>query len=375
MPAHPNSQPDIDSVTAAAEIFAPEGRVAAVNEHGNGNVNDTYMVTVDGGRETRFILQRINTAVFRQPELVMRNTRRATEHMQAHLARLSLPAGRRWDVPHVLLTVSGQDHWNGRDGSFWRAISFVESSRSFDTLQDSGHAREVGFALGMFHTLISDLPVERLVDTLEGFHITSRYLRCYEEVVAKTGAFKSPEAAYCARFVNERRAGVYVLEEAKESGRLRVRPIHGDPKMNNVMIDVDTGRAVSIVDLDTVKPGLVQYDIGDCIRSGCNILGEETERWEDVRFEPDLCRAIIEGYLEQAREFLAPGDFAHMYDAIRLISFELGLRFFTDYLEGNIYFKAKSEDHNLARALVQFRLTESIEAQESDIRAIIGELK
>ncbi|HSB51204.1 MAG TPA: aminoglycoside phosphotransferase family protein, partial [Dissulfurispiraceae bacterium] len=300
-----------------------KGRVAAVNEHGNGNVNDTYLVTVEDDRESCFILQRINTGVFRRPEHVMRNMSVATKHMQEHLARVSLPAGRRWEVPHVLLTGNGQDHWTGRDGSFWRAVSFVESSRSFDTLQDCGHAREVGFALGMFHTLISDLPVERLTDTLEGFHITPRYLRHYEKVVAKAGSFKSPEAGYCVRFVDERRAGVHVLEEAKKSGRLRVRPIHGDPKVNNVMVDVVTGRAVSIVDLDTVKPGLIQYDIGDCMRSGCNALGEETERWEDVRFEPDLCRVIMEGYLAQAREFLTPGDFAHMYDAICLITFEL----------------------------------------------------
>jgi len=123
-----------------------------------------------------------------------------------------------------------------------------------------------------------------------------------------------------------------------------------------------------------VKPGLVQYDIGDCLRSCCNPLGEETERWEDVRFEPDLCRPILRGYLAWARAFLTPADCDFLFAAVRLIAFELGLRFLTDHLEGNVYFKVRHREHNLARALVQFRLTESIEAQEGAIRTIIQDL-
>ena len=173
----------------------------------------------------------------------------------------------------------------------------------------------------------------------------------------------------------ERRAWAHVLEEARAQGRLRLRPIHGDPKVNNVLLDTATGQAVALVDLDTVKPGLVHYDIGDCLRSGCNPQGEETEHWEAVRFDPDLCRALLQGYLSQARGFLTAADYDHLYDAVRLIAFELGLRFFTDYLEGNVYFKARHREHNLARALVQFRLTESIESQETAIGAIIRDLR
>jgi hypothetical protein len=130
-----------------------------------------------------------------------------------------------------------------------------------------------------------------------------------------------------------------------------------------------------MVDLDTVKPGLVHYDIGDCLRSCCNSLGEETEQIEDVRFDLDLGRAILEGYLGEARQFLTAHDYAYIYDAIRLIAFELGLRFFTDYLEGDVYFRARHRRHNLTRALVQFKLVESIEEQESDIRAIVASLE
>jgi hypothetical protein len=140
------------------------------------------------------------------------------------------------------------------------------------------------------------------------------------------------------------------------------------------MLDKETGQAVSIVDLDTVKPGLVHYDIGDCLRSCCNPLGEETDRPDEVIFDAHLGRAILEGYLEQASSFLSAGDCAYLYDAIRLITFELGLRFFTDHLEGDVYFKARYGGHNLMRALVQFKLTESIEVQETTIRGIINEL-
>jgi Ser/Thr protein kinase RdoA (MazF antagonist) len=415
----------LDHLVTVTEQFKSPGRVTDIREYGDGNINQTFLVTLDGEAERRFILQRINTRVFPRPELVMSNLRTVTEHVRLRLeatpARLdrflvgsngskpafpwaegrgegaclngfppslALPhegrgkhdataarASRRWEVPRLLLTKDAHDHWIDPGGSFWRAISFIEAARSFDTIQDAQHAREVGIALGMFHGLIADLPIERLADTLEGFHITPRYLCHFDEALTKCGANHSSEVEYGLRFVNQRRAWAHVLEQAKAQGRLKLRPIHGDPKVNNVMIDTDTGQAVGIIDLDTVKPGLVHYDIGDCLRSCCNPLGEESEHWEAVRFEPDLCQIILTGYLSRAREFLTAGDFEYLFDAIRLIAFELGLRFFTDYLEGNVYFKIRHPEHNLARALVQFKLTASIEAQEAAIRTIIQDLR
>ena len=298
-----------------------------------------------------------------------------SEHVGRRLGRAPLGAGRRFEVPRVLLTREGRDHVMEPGGGFWRAISFIEGAETFDTLKDAGHAREVGYALGLFHTLLSDLPADRLADTLPGFHVTPGYLAHYDEVVAEQGESRSPEVDYGWRFVAARRAWAPVLEEARARGELRLRPIHGDPKVNNVMLDAATGQAVGLVDLDTVKPGLVHYDIGDCLRSGGNPLGEEIEAWETVRFEPELGRAILQGYLSQAQGFLAETDYAYLYDAIRLLAFELGLRFFTDYLAGNVYFKAKHPEHNLIRALVQFKLTESIESQAGAIRAMIRDLR
>jgi Ser/Thr protein kinase RdoA (MazF antagonist) len=183
---------------------------------------------------------------------------------------------------------------------------------------------------------------------------------------------KSAEVEYCLQFIDRRKNWAYVLENAQMQERLCLRPIHGDPKVNNVMIDTSTGKGISIIDLDTVKPGLVHYDIGDCLRSGCNALGEETEDWEAVTFDMDICQSLLNGYLSVASYFLTESDYIYIYDAIRLIAFELGLRFFTDYLAGNVYFKVKHPEHNLVRALVQFKLTESIEMQESAIREVIS---
>jgi Ser/Thr protein kinase RdoA (MazF antagonist) len=365
----------LGNLTAVANQFKPQGKVIATEDYGNGNVNDTYLVTLDSKEEKHFILQRVNPLVFRRPQLIMQNMRTFSEHVRNRLKRAPIGPGRRWEVVRVLLAENGQDHWIDSEGSFWRALSFIEGVQSFETIKDTEHAKETGFALGMFHSLLSDLPSDRLVDTLEGFHITPRYLHHYDEVLAQNSPRKSPEVDYGLQFIGERRDWANVLEAAKGQGRLSLRPIHGDPKVNNVMMDSVTGQAVSIVDLDTVKPGLVHYDVGDCLRSGCNPLGEETEEWEQVLFDLELCRAILQGYLSLARDFLTENDYEYLYDAIRLIAFELGLRFFTDYLEGNVYFKANHQEHNLARALVQFKLTESIESQETVIRFIIRDMR
>jgi Ser/Thr protein kinase RdoA (MazF antagonist) len=315
----------------------------------------------------------------------MQNMRIFTEHVcdKLHcenLAACAVPsedgaAMRRWAVPRVLLTAEDQDSWVEPDGTYWRAISFIDDSASIDTIQDLAHGREVGYALGRFHHLIGDLPPEKLADTLVGFHITPQYLADYHAVLARYTGALDPQIAYCLQFVADRQEWAHVLEKAKDEGKLPLRPIHGDPKVNNVMICTTTQQAIGMIDLDTVKPGLVHYDIGDCLRSGCNPLGEETEQWEDVQFDIEMCRAMLDGYLSQASSFLTDLDYEYLFDGIRLIAFELGLRFLTDHLAGNVYFKVKYPTHNLARALVQFQLTASIEAQEAAIRAIIEECR
>ncbi|HYW20094.1 MAG TPA: aminoglycoside phosphotransferase family protein [Nodularia sp. (in: cyanobacteria)] len=373
---------EINLITIA-EQFTSQGQVTGIESLGNGNINDTLLVTLDSSEKKHFVLQRINTQVFRQPELVMQNMQILTDHvcdsyaaLSANRDRLQSTApNRRWEVPRLLLTQNSQNLWIDQNNGYWRAMSFVENAESFDTLPDSSHASEIGYALGMFHNLISDLPPDKLADTLPGFHITPVYLQHYEDILSKTHPYISPEVSYCLQFVNAHTTLANILEDAKATGKLPLRLMHGDPKINNVLFDTTTHKAVSIIDLDTVKPGLVHYDIGDCLRSGCNPVGEETEEWEKVYFDADLCQGILQGYLDVAQAFLTENDYSYIYAAIRLITFELGLRFFTDYLAGNLYFKIKYPEHNLARALVQFKLTESIESQETKIRQIIADLR
>ncbi|TVQ57144.1 MAG: aminoglycoside phosphotransferase family protein, partial [Spirulina sp. DLM2.Bin59] len=184
----------------------------------------------------------------------------------------------------------------------------------------------------------------------------------------------SPELRYCQAFIGDRASTVAILETAKAQGKLTLRPIHGDPKVNNLLLDPHTGQAVAMVDLDTVKPGLIHYDVGDCLRSGCNPLGEETADWEKVVFDCDRAQIILQAYLDLARPYLTPQDGAYLYAGIRLIAFELGLRFCTDYLAGNLYFHVDDPEHNLRRALVQFQLCASIEAQAPRLEQLIQSL-
>jgi hypothetical protein len=365
----------VDAVYTAVERFAPPGEVLVIREYGQGNVNDTFLVTLAAKPARHLIVQRLNPRVFPHPELVMQNLRVLTEHVRRRLLTQSPGLGRRWEIPWVIPTEDGRDYWIDSQGFFWRALSFIQSARAYDTIRDSEHAEAVGYALGMFHFLVSDLSSTRLADTLPGFHVTPSYLRQYDEILDLHYPQMSPEVEYALEFIKMRRGWASVLERARQDGTLVMRIIHGDPKVNNVMLDLATGQAVSLIDLDTVKPGLVQYDLGDCLRSGCNPLGEETAERENVRFETAYCRAMLEGYLSKARDFLSAGDYEYLYDGIRLIAFELGLRFFTDFLAGNVYFKVRHPQHNLARALVQFKLTESLESQDSLIRNLIRDLR
>jgi Ser/Thr protein kinase RdoA (MazF antagonist) len=365
------SSPSPERLQSIASQFSGSGTVTSVSSFGSGNINDTFLVTVAGGQFQRFVLQRINTQVFQQPHLVMQNMRVFSEHVQSNTG---LHPTRRWEVPQVLCARDGSDSYI-EDELFWRSISFIEGSQTFDTVQSLEHAQEAGFGLGLFHRSVADLSTAKMADTLPGFHITPNYLQ--EFLLAQETKIipKSPEVTLCLKFITDRQEWATVLEDAKASGELPLRTIHGDPKINNFLIDNTTNHCISLIDLDTVKPGLVHYDIGDCLRSGCNPLGEETADWQAVHFEPELGQAMLQGYLASANAFLTDRDYDYIYDGMRLIAFELGLRFFTDYLNGSIYFKTQYPEHNLLRALVQFRLAESIESQESTINKIIRDVR
>jgi Ser/Thr protein kinase RdoA (MazF antagonist) len=364
--------PSQAELIAIAEAFHGGGCVRAVQPLGNGNVNDTFLVqAVDGPS----VLQRINTQVFHQPQLVMQNLQVLGAHIQRKLqsgAAHPLLEQRRWHLPQLVCTKEEGNTWHCCPaGGVWRTITYVPDSTCVDVVGGAHQARELGLGLGLFHLLISDLPATALADTLEGFHITPGYLAAYHRALVNTDCQPSAGSERCMAFIREREALCDVLERAKQRGELPLRPIHGDPKINNVLLDRHSGEAIALIDLDTVKPGLVHYDIGDCLRSCCNPLGEETDQIEAVHFDLNLADALLEGYLAVAGCFLTEAELRYIPDAAQLISFELGLRFFSDYLSGSTYFKANHPDHNLQRALVQFQLTASIESQMPALRHLV----
>jgi len=360
---------------AIAGRFALPADVVAIEPLGSGNVNDTWRLTLaaDGDGPRALVLQRLNTRVFPRPDLVMANIRRLGEHLDRPGATAAI-AG-RWELPRVLPVRDSGAAWLEHQGQCWRLLTYIPGSLSVDSISSAQQAEQVGRALGSFHTLIHDLPITELADTLEGFHVTPAYLAQFERVLRRTEVPLTPQAQHCIAFIRDRERFMPVLEEARRAGRLQLRPIHGDPKVNNILFDQHSGEAIALVDLDTVKPGLIHYDIGDCLRSGCNRLGEESQDWRPVHFDLELCEAILRGYIATARRFLSEADYEHIPDAIRLLSLELGLRFFTDHLAGDVYFRTSRPRHNLQRALVQFRLTESIETQLDAIGALVARLR
>jgi len=360
-------------LTRIAGLFAFPGRLVTIKPIGSGNVNDTYLAVF----RTHFseelgIIQRINRQVFKNPSWIVENMRVVTEHVHQRLEREADTADRIWQLPRLVPIRDGGDFYRDEAGDCWRAMTVIASAASYDRAQGPEHAFEVGTVLGQFHRLLSDLDPARLRDTLPGFHVAPLYLKAYDVTLQEASGSErlraSAEAKRLQRFIEARRGLADVLESALDRNELKLRLIHGDPKVNNIMIDNLTGKGTSIVDLDTVKPGLIHYDFGDALRSICNSAGEEVQDLAGVHFDLDLCETFVKGYMAYARDFLTEKDRAYLYDSIRLIAFELGLRFFQDYLAGNVYFKVRYPEHNLQRARVQLRLCESIETREAMIR-------
>lgn len=370
-----SSAPEESAMSAetVATQFDVPGRLVALQAITAGNVNDTYRVIFRTTfSEEQFILQRINQSVFSDPETVMANMKAVTDYAHKKIKQQAADADRIWQLPRVIPTRDKVNFVIDDSGEYWRALSLIASATNYEKLNNPEHAVEAGVVLGHFQGLIADYPVDELADTLPGFHITPQYLAKYDHVLESAEARKrldqSSEARRLAKFIEGRRNFASILEDARERGELRLRPIHGDPKITNIMVDNFTGKGTCIIDLDTVKPGLIHYDFGDCARSSCNPAGEEATDLSEVLLDIDLFTALVRGYLREADAFLTEADKNYLFDSVRLIAFELGLRFFTDYLAGDVYFKTEYDAHNLNRARVQLALCESIEARESMMR-------
>ena len=358
--------PDDELVREAAGRFRDVDEAVSITALGQGNINDTFLV--DDGQRT-IVLQRLNHAVFPRPEEVAANF----VLVSRHIARSSRIHAVNFSCSQPVHTLSGELFYLDAQGNCWRAQTYVEHlpSRNLQLTRDT--AAQLGRVLALFHQLTADLDPGRLSNPLPGFHITPLCLSQFDEAVASRRGAASPELSRCLGCVDSHRHIADRLEEAKRVGRLSLRTIHGDPKLDNIIFTAN-GRAVGLFDLDTTGPGLIHYDLGDCLRSSCNRVGEAAESWDRVEFDLDTCEAVLAGYLQAAGTTLGPWDLHYIYDAMLVITFELGLRFLTDHLRGDPYFKVTSPHQNLYRALGQFRLADSIARQEKAIRACVDRL-
>jgi len=332
--------------------------VREINPLGNGLINDTFLVSTAC---SSFVLQRINRQVFPKPELIMDNLKTLSQHIEKKPSDSV-----KLQIPCLLPTQQAESCFYDEKSDCWRALTYIANTESLEQLVDIDDAEQVGFALGHFHRLISDLDPLTLHDTLPGFHIAPGYLAHYHQVInLPSPETRSLESRYCVNFIAKWQHLADSLETPKQQGLLPLRVIHGDPKLNNFLFDKHSRKIVSIIDLDTVKPGLIHYDVGDCLRSCCHDTETET-------FNLDSCARLLTAYLSEAGAFFSDADYHFLYPAIELIPFELGLRFYTDYLEGNRYFKVSDPKENLQRACSQFHLCESIMAQKADIQSLIA---
>ena len=327
---------------------------------GEGNINDTYLAH---STEKNIVLQRINARVFPFPKRLVHNL----QTLSQHLSTTAKPADQRWEDVLLIPTLTGKPSVQGKENELWRALSYIDRSISVTSLQTPLQAAQTGWALGHFHTRVDGLDRKKFKIPLPGFHHLSSYLNYYDALqdTKKT----SSEILYCHKLIETNRKTALSLEQAADNGKIKQRIIHGDPKLGNILFDKESGKAISIIDLDTVGPGLLQHDIGDCLRSLCN-TGGKADKPAETRFDLERCKIMLTSYFQTAGHLFHKADRNYIYDGIRAITFELGLRFFTDYLQDNIYFKCKFPEETLKKALVQFALFQDICKKESLIRNI-----
>jgi Ser/Thr protein kinase RdoA (MazF antagonist) len=341
--------------------FDIAGTLLSCEPFGAGLINETWRCSFrQAAGVRRYLLQRINRRVFTRPELVMENVETVTVHLAERLRKEGVadPAS---VSPVLIRTKDGRSSHVDEAGGHWRMFIFIEAGEVFDTVQSTGHAYEVGRGLGRFLALLSDLTPSRLHDTLPGFHHTPVYLRELDDSVREDRQVRVSAVRQELAFVDRRRHLAPLLLDALEAGKVPLRVVHNDPKVNNVLIDRMTGKALCLVDLDTVKPGTVLFDFGDCVRSAANPAGEDEPDLSRVVFDRVSYDAITRGYLDAAAAFLTKEELDLLPLSARVITFELGVRFLADHLRGDSYFKVRSPGHNLHRARVQFRLLESME--------------
>ncbi|HNS22597.1 MAG TPA: aminoglycoside phosphotransferase family protein [Sedimentisphaerales bacterium] len=357
-------------IASIARHFDLAGKPDAIVPITAGHINDTYVVTTNARAKTiRYVLQRINHYVFKEPAQVMTNVLRVTEHIRSKVSRTNPRLASRQ------LTVIPSDDAPGwyRDsaGNFWRMYNFVENAITYDTPESPELAREAARMFGWFQSVLTDLPGPPLHETIPGFHDTPRRLRYFQQVLAEDTCNRAGEAAAEIEFVLERAALCDVLPNLVAKGELPVRIAHNDTKINNVLLDKDTGQGVCVIDLDTVMPGLSAHDFGDLVRTAACPAAEDEQGLSKVTVDLSLFDALAQGFAQETGRFLTPVEKSHMVFGGLLITFEQMIRFLTDHLAGDVYYKVHHEGHNLDRTRTQMKLVQSIIEQEETLNGLV----
>lgn len=363
--------PSSDNLATVARAFPLLGRFRGGAPHGNGHINDTFVVTFDqAGTPVRYILQRINRRIFADVPSLMENIRRVTAHLGEAPGGSDGPDLSRRALT-LVATRDGLPYHRDRAGEFWRCYLFIESATTHDLIASPAQAREAARAFGDFQRALAGLPGGRLQETIPSFHDTRRRFAAFQQALAADRHNRAAAVREDLAFAQAREAMAGGLLNLQANGEIPERITHNDTKLNNVMLDDVTGEAVCVIDLDTVMPGLALYDFGDMVRSATNAAAEDERDLGQVSCRLPMFEALVEGYLGAAGTCLTAAELAHLGFSGRLITFEIGLRFLTDYLEGDVYFKTRRPGHNLDRARNQFALVRSMESQQAAIEAIV----
>lgn len=336
--------------------------VISCEQFGNGHINWTYRVETQSG--TLFVLQRINTYVFQDPEGLMRNIELLTEFMRK----------KESDPRKVLELVQAKDGRNyivTDDGEYWRVYVFVKDSVCYDQAETPELFCESGRAFGHFQNLLADFPVSLLVETIPNFHNTPVRYADFEEAVSKDKVHRAAGAkADIQNYLSQKPMASFLLD-LEAAGKIPFRVTHNDTKINNVLFDRETGEALCIVDLDTTMPGFASMDFGDCIRYAGNNAAEDEPDLDKVFVRMDLFRTFAEGFCGVSAGSLTREELLVCPEAAKLITLETGLRFLTDYLKGDVYFHTAYPEHNLVRARTQFKLAMDMDRRMEEMRNVI----
>lgn len=322
-----------------------------IERYGSGHINETYLMTCPEG--AKYIFQRINTTVFPDPDGLMENIARVTEHIRS----------KHPDDPRCTLTVLDYSRP-------WRQYAFIGGARTYDKIERPDQAFKVAKAFARFQNDLADLPGRRLNETIPHFHDTRARLAQLDAAIAADVKGRLKDVAAELAFVDARRDEAGRILDLMASGAIPERITHNDTKINNVMLDDATGEGVAVIDLDTVMPGCALYDFGDMVRTSTAAAAEDERDLSKVASRKDYFEQLVRGYLSEAR-FLNAAELDSLAFSGRLITFTIGVRFLTDYLAGDVYFHTASPDHNLVRCRTQFEMVRSMEAQADEFEAIV----